>query len=268
MSDSNTGISCGACGYRNRTGANLCNLCGGYLYARVAGEPARRTGTGPQLPAEEGGALALARRPALGLALGQGPVEAVLPAELDVAAPALPMERAPAGRDLYAAASKPAAPLAMLETEPEEERPARALQTPEVHRTPPAHSEPEPPSDLLIERMHAERAVRRAWKAVGIAFGVAVGLGLPASLQPVSLLLCGVGAVLYGFPVGYLVSRRSLGPVRGGALGGVAGGVFGLLLALLFELIMPASAFGWTALLLKGTLSGLVAGAWSGRRER
>lgn len=271
MIDSNTGISCGACGYRNRSGANLCNLCGGYLYARVANEPPPRSGTGPLKPEEvasAGPAPSLPRRPALVLA----PPEAIpLTSGLDAPPPALPVEspaRPVTGRDIYAVATKPPVPpLAIAgEREPEDERPARTLPTVEAPSFP--HSEPEPPSDLLLERLRAERAVRRAWRAVGIAFGAAVILGLPGSLQPVSLLLCAVGAVLYGFPVGYFASRRSLGVVRGGALGAVAGALFGVALALLFVLVLPATSFRWSALLFEGALSGLLPGAWSGRRER
>jgi hypothetical protein len=122
-------------------------------------------------------------------------------------------------------------------------------------------------SDLLEERVRRERATRRAWKAAGIAFGVSVLLGLPASLGPVSLLLNGTGAVLYGFPVGYLARRRRLGVLGGGALGALAGALYAVPLALLLALFLPGTpAASWAAHVIRGALSGLVSGAWAGRR--
>jgi len=103
---------------------------------------------------------------------------------------------------------------------------------------------------------------------VGLAFAAATALGVPGSLHPLSLLLNGIGAVLYGFPLGYICSRRAIGVLPGAALGMLAGALYAIPLSLLFTLFLGWSAAACAAQVIRDALSGLLPGAWAGRRVR
>jgi hypothetical protein len=263
--DSKSTARCEACGYQNAPEARRCGLCGGYLFGAVA--PRRSAGA----PAAEAESAAPIRPPApapaaaaaarVRIALDAAPAEQALPE-----APSAP--RAPGSHDLYttpgprALAREPVPEPAAPPATPAPLPGSRAL----AQSLPPPSDEHEAGHELLEQRARRERALERARQSVGLAFATAVLVSLPSSLQPLSLLLHGVGAVLYGFPVGYVANRRGMGLFRGGALGAGLSVAYAIAQGVCFSQALPGEAVDWQRLILSGALSGWLAGAWSGRR--
>lgn len=98
-----------------------------------------------------------------------------------------------------------------------------------------------------------DRARQRRWIGHGVV-GIVTVLIISTIFSPLDLLWNVVGALLTGFPMGYLISRMGAGRMRGALIGS-------LVCAAVFQILLLIQGGGITAMSL---LAGLFAGAIPG----
>jgi len=98
-----------------------------------------------------------------------------------------------------------------------------------------------------------DRARQRRWIGHGVV-GIVTVLAISTLFSPLDLLWNALGALLTGFPMGYLISRLQAGRMRGTLIGA-------LVCAAVFQVLVLVQGGGLTVMsLLAGLFSGAVPG--------
>ncbi len=211
-----------------------------------------------------------AMRASISLTDDDPPAESTAPAGGIPAAPAAPA--APALSLRTDAAPQPPAGLSTVTADLDVAAPRRDLAPP-----PPRPAEPQQSytyqlnreqrmTELRKEREFKARLWRR-WLGHGVTgiilcFGINLVGGLPGSIHPLSLILNAMGATVFGFPLGFCVSRFNAGLFKGVLIGALFGGFYMLPLVLIVA-VAGGGGFGMFVFVL-GMLSGVIPGGLLG----
>ncbi|MEM7308238.1 MAG: hypothetical protein AAF682_16275 [Planctomycetota bacterium] len=293
MTEASSETRCESCGYVSKKSRTTCALCGAYLFGSEEEAPARPEPPTPApLPVREPGFGPAPDLYSVDLGTYTGGDPLAQPEQAESELPELTMASAGASvadadgapRSIYGAPGQSLEDGPVAGEEPVEE-PEQAEQGPPISAPEPVELETREamvtaPRPLVGPRDHQpgshdeyrrnrlyRRRMFQRWVRHGVAGAAATFLfhtlvGLPDSLLIGPVLAHLIGSAIFGFPLGFLISRSQADVFRGMIYGAAFGALQGIPAFALTGVTGP-TAFGIPTLLI-GVCGGVLPGAFLG----